>query len=71
MERERNPSPPDAEPGDYGYDLAHEVRSDEVAPAWRPQRPEEGVHVSTETDDHGQDLGYDLAHDVPPARREE
>ena len=47
--------------GDYGYDLTHEADPAATAPSV-PQQP---VHVSTETDDEGQDLSYDLAHDVP------
>ena len=51
----------DTTTGDYGYDLTHEADPAATAPSV-PQQP---VHVSTETDDEGQDLSYDLAHDVP------
>jgi hypothetical protein len=50
------------EPGDYGYDLAHEV---DARPAPVSTQPP-GVYVATESPDHDQDLGYDLAHDIPP-----
>jgi hypothetical protein len=55
--------------GDLEYDEAHDL------PPQREQRSAAGhhgaaVHVSTTTDDDGQDYGYDLAHDIPPARRD-
>jgi hypothetical protein len=69
MQRENDQDIPDAgAPGDYGYDLAHEVGPDTMAsPTPSPPPPEGGVQVATETADDGQDLGYDLSHDVPRA----
>ena len=55
-------SPPD-EPGDYGYDLAHEIRSALHAPVRRrTARPIAGP-FGPESDLDGGDLGYDQAHD--------
>lgn len=50
------------ESGDYGYDLAHEVRAALHAPARRRPSPVTGP-FGPETDQDGGDLGYDQAHD--------
>ena len=50
--------------GDYGYDLAHEVRADLDSSSPRP-RPTPAAAVTAvpfEVDPHG-DLGYDSAHE--------
>lgn len=51
------------EPGDYGYDLAHEIRTALQAPVRRrTARPIAGP-FGPESDLDGGDLGYDQAHD--------
>ncbi len=50
------------ETGDYGYDLAHEIRSAVAAPARRRPSPVAGP-FGPEPDQDGGDLGYDQAHD--------
>ncbi len=50
------------DPGDYGYDLAHEIRSAGAAPARRRPSPIAGP-FGPEPDQDGGDLGYDQAHD--------
>ncbi|HZG92361.1 MAG TPA: hypothetical protein VEZ42_19310 [Pseudonocardia sp.] len=51
--------------GDYGYDLAHEVRTAVVGPtADRARRtPVSGLRRATTTDAGDGDFGYDLAHE--------
>jgi hypothetical protein len=73
MQGEHEKDIPDSgAPGDYGYDLAHEVPQDGIeSPTPPPPSPEAGVQVATQTTDDGQDLGYDLSHDVPPPSRDE
>lgn len=49
--------------GDYGYDLAHEVKAAFDARSRRPRAAPVGVSaVAFEVDPHG-DLGYDSAHE--------
>jgi hypothetical protein len=69
MTNEQQPNtPPETaeppEPGDYGYDLAHEM---DARPSPAAAGQPGGVYVATESTDHDQDLSYDLAHDIPPA----
>jgi hypothetical protein len=54
---------PHDESGDYGYDLAHEIRVALQAPVRRrAARPISGP-FGPESDLDGGDLGYDQAHD--------
>ncbi len=52
--------------GDYGYDLAHEVRTAVVGPtADRVRRtPVSGIRRSAAADPGDGDLGYDMAHEM-------
>lgn len=49
--------------GDYGYDLAHEVRAALHLPASRRRAPVSGRMAGREIDLDGGDLGYDQAHE--------
>ena len=57
------------QPGDYGYDLAHEfLAGDQPRVSAREEHPPP-AYVVTETTDEGQDYSYDLAHEIRRERQ--
>lgn len=53
----------DASSGDYGYDLAHEMKSILTLPVSRRRTPPAGRMAGRELDLDGGDFGYDQAHE--------
>lgn len=53
----------DASSGDYGYDLAHEMKSILNLPISRQRTPPSGRMAGRELDLDGGDFGYDQAHE--------
>lgn len=49
--------------GDYGYDLAHEVKAALHLPASRRRTPVSGRMAGRDLDLDGGDFGYDQAHE--------
>ncbi|HEX6877457.1 MAG TPA: hypothetical protein VF165_17505 [Nocardioidaceae bacterium] len=57
-------------PGDYSYDMAHDVAATAHPARLSTQGARPGRHGSGETPppDEAGDYSYDLAHEVPPAK---
>jgi len=56
-------------PGDYSYDMAHEVVSGVAPGTGDPRHGSPGDASATTTDETQGDYSYDQAHDIPPAER--